>query len=481
MPLASTFKLATKGGKERWVCPVVDPKVGRVHFEVSATDPGVEPPKLGRGARFRCLVCGQAAGEEHVKAEGTATRIGNRLMAVVAGDRRRVYVSPEDDQETAARVEAPEDMPSEELPQNPRWFSPPAYGLDRQADLFTPRQLVALSTFADLVNEARKRVLADSGDDTYAGAVAVYLAFAVSRLQDYGNSLATWRPKDSAMRSLFAQQAMPMTWDFAEGSPFGRSSSGFTECVEVVAKVIDRLPASTTVTVHQLDATTVVPPTHEALVCSDPPYYDNIGYGDLADFFYVWLRRSLRAVYPDLFSTLLSPKTEELVASPYRFDDGKEGAEAFFEDGLRRTFARMRAIQSPKYPLALFYAFKQAESTNGAVASTGWETMLTGLLESGFSVTGTWPMRTEGDNRTVSIGTAALPRRSCSSAVRGRRTRRSPPGVSSLERCVRSCRRPSSSSSVGTSHPSISRRPPSDLGWPSSLATRRSSRPTGRR
>jgi putative DNA methylase len=225
---------------------------------------------------------------------------------------------------------------------------------------------------------------------------------------DYGSSFASWRSKDNAMRSTFAQQAISMVWDFAEGNPFGTSSSGFHECVEVVARCIDQLPATTKCSVEQLDATSSADETRQPLVCTDPPYYDNIGYADLSDFFYVWLRRSLADVYPNLFSTLLTPKAQELVATPYRFDGDRTRADRFFEHGLRGAFDRIRASQSSSYPFTLFYAFKQAEAEDGAVASTGWDTMLSGLIDSGFAVTGTWPMRTEGDNRNIGIGTNAL-------------------------------------------------------------------------
>jgi putative DNA methylase len=411
MPLAASFKLATKKGKERWVRPVVDPDAREVEFGVSATDPGIEAPKLGRGARFRCLVCGEAAAEEHIKAEAMGGRMGKKLMAVVAeGDRTRVYVAPSREQHEAADIAVPEDVPEEALPHDPRNIWCVQYGLGTYAALFTSRQLVALTTFTDLVHEARDRVMADSGDSGYADAVATYLGFAVSRITDYSSTIATWasNPQMEIIRGTFARQALPMTWDFAEANVFGPSSGSLEILVEWIAKVVERLPGSAEAEVAQLDATSTVRPTHDALVCTDPPYYDNIGYADLSDFFYVWLRRALRGVHPEVFATMLTPKVEELIASPYRFEGSRAAADEFFERGLQQTFERMREAQHPDYPLTLFYAFKQAESKNGELASTGWETMLNGLLESGFGVTGTWPVRTERSGRSIAIGTAAL-------------------------------------------------------------------------
>jgi putative DNA methylase len=284
------------------------------------------------------------------------------------------------------------------------------YGMLRWRDAFTPRQLVALTTFSELVRDVHERVSLDGGDAAYADALATYLAFAVDRSVDRGSTVCSWdsTPKMEALRNTFARQAIPMTWDFAEGNPFSESSGNWLNNVSWAADVADRLLPSRPGFVQQLDAMSAANGGANALVCTDPPYYDNIGYADLSDFFYVWLRPALGAIYPDLFSTLLTPKSQELVAMPHRFDGGRAQAERFFEQGLRQTFENMRDAQHPSYPLTLFYAFKQEESSDGVVASTGWDTMLTGLLESGFAVTGTWPVRTERPGRTTSIGTGAL-------------------------------------------------------------------------
>lgn len=438
MPLVSSFVLARKGGRQSWVEPLVDRShsPARVAFSIN-TGTGSPPksPKIGRGASFRCVACEDVATEAYVKAEALAGRMGVQLMTTIGeANRQRIYIAPDGDQERVSASAIPTWGPHAEMPKNPRWFSPPAFGLDTYDKLFTSRQLVALTCLSDLIHEARQRILEDAiaagmKDDAlrleeggtaalaYSHAISVYLAFALSRAVDYNCNLASWRAKDNAMRAGFSKQALPMVWDFAEGCVFGKSSAGWTECVEVVAKCVERLPAQPQGEARQLDAQS---PRKSAptLICTDPPYYDNIGYADLSDFFYVWLRRSLGDVYPDLTKTLLTPKAEELIASPYRFDGDKAHAQSFFEHGLGAAFVRMHEIQDSRFPLTVFYAFKQSESIDDeedtdddsteSVSSTGWETMLEGLIRAGFLIDGTWPMRTEGDNRSVSIGTNAL-------------------------------------------------------------------------
>ncbi len=260
----------------------------------------------------------------------------------------------------------------------------------------------------------------ETSPSNYADAVATMLGCALARSVDYNSAFASWRPKDSAMRSTLGKQAIPMIWDFAEANPFEKSSAGLSDCVRVIAKCIELLPANPVGRVSQLDATDAVNGTSQPFVCTDPPYYDNIGYADLSDFFYIWLRRSLSRVYPSLFSTVLTPKVQELIASAYRHAGDKVKAKEFFEEGLGRAFRQIHDAGNSEYPIPVFYAFKQTESdeddddqdmdfsTNAPVASTGWETMLEGLMKAGFFITGTWPMRTEGDNRQVGLGANAL-------------------------------------------------------------------------
>ncbi len=415
MPLVRSFALSTKKGKEAWVEPVVDQAARTIRFTVK-TGAGTVPPatKTGRGSNFRCIVCSQTALDTHVKAEAMAGRMGARLLAIVAeGERGRVYIEPNDEQERIAKLATPTWKPEADMPTNPRWFSPPAFGMKTFGDLFTPRQLVALTTFSDLVTEARAQAIADGAGEDYANAIATYVAFAADKGANLWSTITTWMSDRGAFRETFARQAIPMTWDYAEANPFGVVGGSFQMFADKIVDAISHTPAKGIAEAGQLDAT--VEDERQVLFSSDPPYYDNIGYADLSDFFYVWLRRSLHGLYPQLMSTLLVPKKQELIATPYRFEGGKDEAKDFFEDGFGKAMRRVRSGQHPDYPVTIYYAFKQSESqdddeddSSNATASTGWETMLEGLFSAGFQVTGTWPMRTEGAGRMIAKGTNAL-------------------------------------------------------------------------
>lgn len=430
VPLASTFVLSNKEGKQAYVQPVVEGLGYR--FTVRVGEPGEAAKngtKLSRGANFRCLMTDTPIEPKYIKAEGVAGRLGARLMAIVAeGTRGRVYLSPTDEHEARAAEAQPEWRPETSLPDDPRNFWTLNYGLSKFGDLFTPRQLVALTTFSDLVQDAvahcRQDALAagmvdgEAGLDgasatatAYAQAVGVYLSFAISRLADYGCSIATWRPKDNAMRSGMPKQAIQMSWDYAEGSPFASSSSGFTDCVGVVSRVVE-VALNNHAPGHALQSSAANPSLPASLmnvaVSTDPPYFDNIGYADLSDFLYLWLRRSLRPVFPSVFATVAVPKAEELVASPYRHG-GKKNAEDFFMHGMGDALRAIAVRSHPVLPLTIYYAFKQSETVdNEGTSSSGWETFLQAVLNAGLAITGTWPVRTEGDNRQVGVGTNAL-------------------------------------------------------------------------
>jgi putative DNA methylase len=430
VPLVSTFMLSTKAGNEVYLEPLIEN--GGYRFTVKVGEPpdlkkAKSGTKLAR-ANFRCLMSGSPISGDYIKAEGKAGRMGVRLLAIVAnGGRRRIYSAPTAEHEMSAQKASPTWHPDGEIAARMTGGNCTPYGLTSWGDLFTPRQTVALTTFCDLVQEMHNCVKADAkaaslpddnralrdggiGPNAYADAVATYLAFSLSRAVDYGSAIATWRPKDNAMRSSLPKQAIQMAWDFAEGSPLGKSSSGFSECVEVVAKVLDAaLGNDTPAHVAQADAAnSMIVDGSRPIISTDPPYYDNVGYADLSDFFYVWLRRSLKSVFPDLFTTVAVPKTEELVANPHRHG-GKEQADAFFLDGMTQAMHRLAEQSHPGYPVTIYYAFKQSESeSDEGTVSTGWETFLDAVIRAGFAITGTWPVRTEGDNRQVGIGTNAL-------------------------------------------------------------------------
>jgi adenine-specific DNA methylase len=565
VPLVRSFWLSTKEGKKAWVEPVIAADGKSYKFEVRVGTPGKDfDPGVGTIGRKggRCILTSAPMAFPHVRTEAKAGHMGVRLMAIVAeGTRGRVYISPDEAHVKIAESAKPTWRPDGEMPKKHRNFQPPVYGMNNFGDLFTNRQLVALTTFSDLVMEARARVLADAratglggsaggdsaesarlraagsslpptgntlrvggstlqtgrsglqasgsvlqpdggvpqasrgtlqpsrreanslhgaparnhggsgtahggqsaahgapalghggphtthgaqsaahggagtlpgGPDTdaggagtdpaadYADAVATYLAFAMDKLSEASSSICTWSssPKNELVVSTFRRHALPMTWDYAEANLFGPSSGSLDNAIDFVAKAIGQTPAAQFGHVAQRDATAAIAAVQRPVVCTDPPYYDNIGYADLSDYFYVWLRRSLATVYPALFRTLLTPKAEELIATPYRHEGSRDKAMSFFETGLGRAFERMREAEHADYPLTVYYAFKQAESDDGdedddgetgsATASTGWETMLEGLIKAGFAITGTWPVRTERGSRSIGIGTNAL-------------------------------------------------------------------------
>jgi len=423
MPLVRSWWLGKKKNKEAYVVPsVVD---GKVEFSIGG-DAKTAPTKENDGTIGRtgatCIGCGSAVELNYIRAEGRAGRIGSQLMATVAeGKRMRIYLEPTSEHEAATKLSRPVDSPDGEIATNPRWFSTPAFGMTEFADLFTARQLTALTTFSDLVPEARERVLADSlamgmdegirleaggtGAAAYADTIATYLGLALDRAAMSGNSHCRWNPTGEKIQHIFGRQAIPMLWDFGETNIFGTATGSWKSCLEMNANGLSQLSTTRMAVALQQDARSVH--LDGMLLSTDPPYYDNVGYSDLSDFFYVWLRRSLRAIHPKLLSTLLVPKNDELVANPYRHN-GKEGAHNFFENGFREVFRRARKSALPGFPITVFYAFKQSETTADGEASTGWETVLEGMIQSGWTITATWPVRSEMGSRMVSQGTNAL-------------------------------------------------------------------------
>ena len=430
VPLASTFMLSTKPGKEAYVEPVIEG--GGYRFTVKVGKPkdleaAKAGTKLARGANFRCLMSGTPISGDYIKAEGKAGRMGARLMAIVAeGERGRVYLAPTPEQEAAAREAKPEWRPETPLAPDPRALWTPPYGLTTFGDLFTPRQLVALTTFSDLVQEARERVQRDAlaaglpedikplrdsgaGATAFDEAVAVYLAFSLSKALTRNCTQTAWYTDRDSTMAGFSRQAIPMTWDFAEVNPLLEATGSIAATASWVAEVLEGSLATGGPVSHatQLDAAQATL-TPSPVISTDPPYFDNIGYADLSDFFYVWLRRSLRPIFPDLFATLAVPKAEELVASPYRHGS-KDKAEVFFLDGMTQAMHRLADQTHPAFPVTIYYAFKQSETRSDAgTASTGWETFLDAVIRVGFSVTGTWPVRTEQPHGLRVIDTNAL-------------------------------------------------------------------------
>lgn len=470
MPLVRSFQLSTKKGKEVWVEPVVvnggeSASAPSIRFVVRSGKGKAPEGTVGRkGAR--CIACGTPVPLEYIRKEGRAGRMGAQLMAIVAeGQNGRVYLPPTAEQEAIANSAQPTWKPDTELPKEALGFRVQNYGMTKHADLFTPRQLVALTTFSDLVAEAREKAIADAkvlrtadataaglpnddvplaeggtGARAYGEAISVYLAFAVDKCADYWNTIATWMPRGT-VGHLFTKQAIPMTWDFVEANGLASFHCAWHEAFEWVCKVLENSPLNSISQATQHDATAPHPhDTTPKLISTDPPYYSAVPYADLSDFFYVWLRRSIGSIYPTIFNTVLVPKAQEMVADHFRHGS-KDNAKEFFEASLIKVFQRANHLNHPDYPVTVYYAFKQTEedpsppdllshegregeededidnpvplSRSGrgqgeGRASTGWETILEGLIQSNFSIDGTWPMRTEREARTRNIGSNAL-------------------------------------------------------------------------
>lgn len=426
MPLVRSFVLSKRRGKEAWVEPIFEN--GKTSYRVHHQGkPKIEGTVNRKGAV--CACCGTPVEFPYIREQGKSGKIGSNLCAVVAeGINERIYLPADLEQLLAAQVGKPEECPDAVLPHNPRDFKTPNYGMTYFSDLFTNRQLTALTTFSELVSEAQKLAEADAitaglpndhialseggtGARAYGEAVGLYLSFSIDRLADRSSSICSWDSGYVKIRNTFGRQAIPMTWDYAEGNPFSSSTGSFSSTVDWIYKCLLEFPTSRQGIAKQFDAQSDCG-LRNIMVSTDPPYYDNIGYADLSDFFYVWMRQALKQTYPNLFRTMLVPKAEELVATPYRFDGSVEKARDFFEDGMLHTCQQIYQYAREDIPVTIYYAYKQSDTDTGGsetkTASTGWETMLSAVIQAGFAITGTWPMRTEMSNRSIASGTNAL-------------------------------------------------------------------------
>ena len=413
VPLVSTFVLSSKEGRQAYVKPLVEQGGYRFTVELGVPDEAAKNgTKLSRGANFQCLMSDTPIEPKHIYAEANSGRMGARLMAVVAvAAGGRVYLAPNKEHECIANAAQPDWKPEVSMPENPRWFSPPLYGLKTYGDIFTKRQLVALSVFSDLIKDvvaqcrsaaARAGMNDDCigldaggrGATAYAEVIAVYLAFSLSKATDRNSALCFWEAPMNRLRGTFGRQALPMVWDFAETNPLAGAGGDIAGTAISISEVLDKFLARGIGVASQANAEDQTFSLFK-VVSTDPPYYDNIGYADLSDFFYVWLRKCLRSVFPNLYATVAVPKAEELVATPYRHG-GKENAEAYFMTGMTRAMRNLAKQAHPAVPVSIYYAFKQTETNDKqGTSSTGWETFLQAVLDAGFAVTGTWPMRTE--------------------------------------------------------------------------------------
>lgn len=427
MPLTTSLIISKKNGNEAYVKPNINGK--NIDFEVKYGRSEDKATINRKGAS--CICCNEPVNFDYIRTEAKNNRMGAQLMAVAAEGRNgRIYISPDNLQSKIAQIEEPLDCPQSNLPTKALGFRVQAYGITKHKELFTSRQLTALMTFSELVQETQEKVYNDSikagllSDDlsldngglnakAYSEAVGIYLAFVVDKVADYNSSYCSWNSIGEKMRNTFARQAIPMVWDFAEGNLFCSSSGSYNNMLAWVVKAVKSNISAVKCSAWQADASKDNG-LRNIMVSTDPPYYDNIGYADLSDFFYIWLRRSIGKTYPQLFSTMLVPKIEELIASPFRFGGNLVKARDFFEDGMLQTCKRIYLYARDDIPVTIYYAFKQSETEtdteNGVqkTASTGWETMLSAVIKAGFFITGTWPIRTELANRSTGIGTNSL-------------------------------------------------------------------------
>ena len=428
VPLASTFMLSTKEGSEAWVEPVVegDGYCFKVHVgeprDLRDTQSGT---KLAHGANFRCLVSGTPIEPRFIKAQGVAGRMGSRVLAIIAeSPAGRVWLSPTQELTRIPTNDRAWWKPDLQISGTTQYLGVQPYGSLSFSDLFSSRQLAALNTFSDLIQDVHGLVRQDAraagylddqvaldrggcGATAYAEAVTVYLACAISRASDYWNMGATWEPTGGFIGHLFTKQAIPMVWDFAEGNPFSDGTGNWSDtAVAWIVRVLNEFQGTRPGYARQADAAEQYI-SSDKVVSTDPPYYDNIPYADLSDYFYVWLRRALRSTFPDLFATMAVPKSQELVAFAYRHED-KKSAEQFFLAGMTRAMTCLAEQSHAAFPNTIYYAFKQSDSSESGTASTGWEAFLDACLQAGFSITGTWPVRTERSNRSRGIDSNAL-------------------------------------------------------------------------
>lgn len=442
VPLLSTRMLSTKKGQTAWLdlvrdCSAVDgwaPHVrsGTLTPEIAAA--AKFGTKAGKAQDFICVLTGEPIPRSYIQAEGKAGRLGTRLVAIVAdAGRRKIFLSPCPEQEHAGTItdnradEARATFLAGALPTRAEITGGvcTAYGLSTWGHLFHTRQLVALLALSDIVREAAIDITNDalsagcSNDAAvmYTTTVTTFLALNLDRCADLNNSLCTWNHGDQVLRNLFKRQAIPMVFDFAEANILEDVVGGWSTCIERTARCIETMSTERAGRAVQIDAAHGIDGIRDVLVSTDPPYYDNISYATLSDFFYVWLRRTLGELYPDLFGTLFTPKIPELIAAPDRFGGQKEAAKDHFEAGFRSAFSALGERIDPRFPLTVYYAFKQDDEAtedddsedNGSVdLTTGWETLLDALIESGFQITATWPVRASQKWRIVSKGTNAL-------------------------------------------------------------------------
>lgn len=417
VPLVASWTLSNRTGKPKvWIEPIVNRETQSITYRVRhGGEPSVRRTcSRGKGV---CVATGAAIPGDYIKEQGQLGRMRQSLMAVVAeGSRVKVYCEASEGQAARADCETPSDLPEGQMSDHPQYMGTPRYGIDEWTKLFTPRQLTALTTFSDLLQDVHAQVCADvkrggglarkgqrlrdggTGAESYADAIVTYLAFVIDKCADYWSSICSWSNTRETIRSTFGRQAIPMVWDYCEANPFSASTGSWTAMLDWVQRAVAKFPGGLPGHCVQRDAHTRVSESKGACISTDPPYYDAVPYSDISDFFYVWLRRNLRTTWPDECATVLTPKLDEMVADNRRFGS-REGARAHFESGMRRFMGEIVDCQTEDVPATVYYAYKATEQSDEGTTSTGWDTFLQAVIDAGLQVTATWPMRTELSNR----------------------------------------------------------------------------------
>jgi putative DNA methylase len=408
MPLMTTFQVSKKRGNQHWIWPEVDRQNGIVSFTVHNERPPKEVVDIERTVTRNgatCIACKGVVTLEYVRQQARADKMSEIMTCVVAeGNRKRLFVSLTDEMKKIVLMADAPWRPQQRMPTTAYKVSGRGYGITHWHQLFTERQLVALTTFSDLLVNARSLMVKDGADQEYANVVCTYLALAIGRAVDSSSKFATWQNVGDKVAHVFARQAIPMVWDFAEANPFSSSSQNWLGHIRWISKVLDFLPSAVNVaSSYHADAATTIYADQGPVIVTDPPYYDNISYAELSDYFYVWLRPLLRDIYPDLFAGILVPINEEMIAAP-RFENAQER----FESLMGKTLRLIRERSTPEFPASIFYAYKQEEEKRGGRTSTGWDTMLSALVSAGFQIVGTWPMRTERSSRSNALSANSL-------------------------------------------------------------------------
>ena len=405
MPLLRRFQITTKKTNRHWMKPSVNRDQSAIEFTVQDHDHDVPTAGTAGAKGVVCIACGGSSPLTYVREQAKRGAMKAQLITtVVEGDRQRVFLPPTPEHATVSAVAAPDGYPHQAIPKTPK-IAGLAYGMNHWHQLFTNRQLTALTTFCTLLVDVHELMKRQGASEEYANALCTYLAFAIDKSADAWCSFARWQSGSDKVAPAFARQAIPMVWDFAEANIFSNSSRNWMAQIDYITAVVEGLPTDVNSgEAHQADATTTIHGEGGPIIVTDPPYYDNINYADVADFFYVWLRESLRDIYPSLFTGMLTPKQEEMIANPIRFERPRE----HFKDLLHATLQLIRERCSPEFPSSIFYAYKQQEEEEEGLSSTGWDTMLTALVSTGFQIVGTWPMRTERSNRANAMQTNSL-------------------------------------------------------------------------